>query len=158
MGTAIDTRRAILDHLPQKERGAFTTTALRLVGRGITDPGAIVAGMAEEYGRRGAQVAPRDEAAAGRADRAGAVLRDHRDQALAFAEWAVSWAGLSDKERAARKAARGEQYRAKWLRQQPVTAKQLDFLHSLGWDGAVVSRGHASELIDALTRPRGQRR
>jgi len=79
----------------------------------------------------------------------------HPSEALQLAEEALAWGQLPRAERERRKAARGEAYRRQYLSALPPTDKQLRFLRSLGHDGPVENRLHASELIDELLAKRG---
>ena len=78
------------------------------------------------------------------------LLEYHPLDAIDFARWAVWYESLSDEERTARKAERGELYRRQWMDTQPATSKQVSYLRHLGWAGKVKSKLHASELIERL--------
>jgi len=67
------------------------------------------------------------------------------DEAVDSARWAIQWDRLSDPEKQRVKAER-------WMAEQPPTEKQVKYLRSLGYDGEVESKLHASELIDRLLK------
>ncbi len=78
------------------------------------------------------------------------VLAGYPDEAAAFAEWALEWESLPAEERAKRKRHRSEEHRQQWLDAQPPTEKQVRYCRMLGYQGAIESKRHASEIIDRL--------
>jgi hypothetical protein len=67
-----------------------------------------------------------------------------------YCEWILEWERLPEAERERAKRDRGAEHRVRWMRTQPATAKQIDYLRALGYTGEIASKGHASELIDQL--------
>ncbi|OPY61650.1 MAG: hypothetical protein A4E56_01885 [Pelotomaculum sp. PtaU1.Bin065] len=78
-------------------------------------------------------------------------LNNNQKQAQAFALYCLTWESLPKEIKEADKNKRAGYYRAKYLDAQPATDKQRLYLKKLGWTGAVISKQHASRLIDRLT-------
>ncbi len=145
-----DPRRSFLAHVPEGLRSQITNVLLARVRAGMHSPEAVVDDALRRlreriggWGREDPQVR----------EMLGLLIR-HRADALDFASWCLAWEQLPAAEKERQKAARGEEHRRAWLDQQPATAKQCDYLRSLGYAGEIRSKAHASELIDQLKRAR----
>src|SRR5262249_61606612 len=80
-----------------------------------------------------------------------ANLEEWRD----YAGWVIAWERLPADERERQKAARGSQFRLAAMEKDPATERQVNWLRKLGWQGEILNKAHASELIDKLQRARG---
>jgi hypothetical protein len=67
-----------------------------------------------------------------------------------YCEWVMAWERLPEAKRERMKRDRGAEHRVRWMRTQPATSKQIDYLRALGHSGEVPDRATASELIDRL--------
>lgn len=79
-------------------------------------------------------------------------LEKYQPEARAFALYCLSWETLPPEIREADKRKRAERYRSKWLDTQEPTQKQRDYLKKLGWTGCIISKQHASKLIERLKK------
>lgn len=136
----VEQRRAILDRLPQDQRGAFVTLFLAPVRHGERAPARIVAAVQEDLRRRCRRAI----------DDADNHVRATAARALALAGWAGWYECLLRAEREHHKAARADQHRHAWLDRQPAPAKQLAYIRALGYGRAIRSKAHASGGIVAL--------
>src|SRR5262249_9667071 len=148
--------RPLLRHVPPQQRGPLMNYFLSPVRAGVKNPAQIVqtvlTRMRSDLQRRrqwhsAAELEPLRQALL-------AVIA-HPSEALQLAGEALDWEQLPRAERERRKAVRGEVYRRQYLSALPPTDKQLRFLRSLGHDGPVENRLHASALIDELLAKRG---
>ena len=146
-----DDRRRLLEHFEPRRRGHLTNLFLCPVRQGIGNVEQIVDSVRAELRQQIARnrryhnfstVQSKQEYLT--------LLESHSEEAMDFARWAIWYEGLSDEERIARKAERGEFYRRQWMDTQPATEKQVSYLRHMGWTGEVKSKLEASELIERL--------
>lgn len=78
------------------------------------------------------------------------TMKEHREDALLMAEWAVEWDQLEPYQKDQIRAPRRQQYMREHMALKSATEKQLSLLRSLGYEGEVESRLHAHDLIDSL--------
>jgi len=71
---------------------------------------------------------------------------------LDFCAYVIWRERLPVEQRQRLKQERTTEHARAWMDEQPVTASQLSYLKSLGYDGPVDSRAHASSLIDVMKR------
>lgn len=76
------------------------------------------------------------------------AIENHRDAAVALAEYCLWWESLPPAEKSRQKAESGERHRAEWMRRQAATPKQMMFLRQLGHRGPVGDRQKASAEIE----------
>jgi hypothetical protein len=149
--------RTLMDLLPQQERSTVANLFYRAVRAGVTDPSHVVEDV---YGQlRERQWEMRRQTRDGLSwaiqrsvvqERWMQVLREHREDAVAFARYVIAREQLPRGEREAEKAVRAVQYQQAAMAEQPPTAKQLAYLRSLGWPDGASSKAEASALIDRL--------
>lgn len=150
-----DDRRRLLEHFEPRRRGHLTNLFLYPVRQGISNVEQIVDSVRAELQQKIARNRRYYHfSTAERKQETLTLLESHSDEAIDFARWAVWYDSLSDEQRIARKAERGEFYRRQWMEGQPLTEKQVSYLRHLRWTGEVLSKAHASELIDNLLKQR----
>ena len=152
-------RDNFLAYFEPKRRSYITNAFLHPVREGVRTAVQVLAAVEAEI--RVCQERPRrwhftDDQT--RFDDAAAVIRAHRAEALAFAQYALDYELLPAAERARLKAAKGEPYKRAWLGAHPATEKQRAFLKALGHTGDVTSMLEASELIERLRTGKGVQR
>lgn len=82
------------------------------------------------------------------------MLGDHRDEALACADYYLAYAALPEEERQKVKQRQRDSYRT----ERPATDRQLDYLRILGYSGAAPATVHeASATIGAMLAGRARR-
>lgn len=146
----------LLSELSVGQKGAVINYFLEPYRRqGITDPRLICRAV---YAKGLRQLRSRwcDEADAGKWYTLLRTMKGHPDLALRVAEWAVWWDSLSPAEKDRIRAPQREHYRREYMQEQVATEKQLDYLRSLGHQGQVENRLHASELINSLLHDKSQ--
>ena len=146
-----DTRRAFLERFPDHLRSTIANTFLCAIRAGATTEADVVYRVERVYlCRLDAGERVRDGLARRRAQAVLDALTADPDQAAAFAAWCLEWESLPAEERAKRKRCRSEEHRRQWLDQQPPTPKQVNYCRLLGYQGAIESKRHASEIIEQL--------
>jgi hypothetical protein len=129
----------------------------KVVRASATTPAAVLAGVAQDIGRRGAW--EYDVVRQAEYRQILAAIEEDRPGSVAFAESVLAREALPAEERARQKEIRTRQYQQAYMATQPPTAAQLAFLDQLGHRGPTpANRAEASELIDQflVTRRRGQ--
>jgi hypothetical protein len=92
---------------------------------------------------------PEAKAAAALRDEVRRLFREHRPEAMAYAESVIEWERLPQDERDRRKDERGAYYRIEWMRSKPPSEKQISYLRFLGYSGPTPQDcAEASELIE----------
>lgn len=150
--------RALMDLLPQKERGTLAQRFYDAVRRGIGEPEAVVTDVhAQLRERLAAAVRWRHQyphessfAAVRQCDTWITLLREHPAETRAFAEYVLAREQLPRAEREAEKRGRAVVYQQQAMAAQPPTVKQLAYLRALGWQDGAASKAEASALIDRL--------
>lgn len=139
-------REAYLGLVPDALRNRATLALLRPLRDGVGATEAIydaaLAALRARLGRWGAED-PETRALL-------TTLLHHRAEALAFVAWLREWEALPRAEKERIKDERGAVYRRQWLDEQPPSPKQIASLRSLGDQGEIASKQHASEPIDHL--------
>ena len=138
--------RRFLERFEPRQRGHIANLFLAPVGMGMTEPHRIVSAVRQGLLKQSVKckrwgnlaTVQRNEHIIQRIDA-------HFSEALDYARWAIQWDRLSYPEKQRVKAER-------WMAQQPATERQTKYLRSLGYDGEVESKLHASELIDRLLK------
>ena len=143
--------RAFLNHFTENQRSHIANIFLGAVRHGKRTPDSVLAAViATALGRLDQAKRWNDAEDAAKFSVITRMLIEHRDEALAFAQWALDWEAQSPEQREQTKVERGQHYRARWMREQPATQRQIDYLRTLGWEGEVTSRLEGSRLIDRL--------
>ncbi len=146
-----DTRRRFLDHFPDPMRSLVANSFIDATRAGAaTVPDVQRCAERSWLCRLDSGERVRDGLARRRAQAVLDALAAYPDEAAAFAEWALEWASLPAEERARRKRCRSEEHRRAWLDSQPATERQIAYARLLGYQGAIESKRHASEIIDRL--------
>jgi hypothetical protein len=142
--------KAWLLHLPEHQRGWMGNLFHAAARQGAASPAEIIRRVAIDAS--GAAVAPYIDNTRREHYRTflDALDRD-REGALRFAGWVLDYSQLPPEVRQALKDERDAKGRQDWMRTQPPTERQLEFLLGLGYTGAPPSdRQSASELIGNL--------
>lgn len=148
-----DDRRRLLEFFAPRRRGHLTNLFLSPVRQGISNVEQIVERVRTELQQQIARNRRyHNFETVKRKQEYLTLLESHPLDAIDFARWAVWYESLSDEERTARKAERGELYRRQWMDTQPATSKQVSYLRHLGFPGEVKSKLQASGLIDRLLK------
>ncbi|MDP9374283.1 MAG: hypothetical protein M3Q65_17870 [Chloroflexota bacterium] len=145
-----DPRRSFLAHVPEELRSQITNVLLARVRVGAHSPQTVIDDALRRLRERVGGWGREDPNVR---EMLGLLIR-HRADALLFAAWCIEWEQLPAAEKERQKASRGEEYRHRWLDEQPPTPKQIGYCRSLGYTGEIRSKRHASELIDGLKRAR----
>ena len=145
--------RALLERFPNARRSYVANTFLYAVRSGARTPAKVLADVEHEL----SETAKRSRRwgfseTVERTETMYSILNEYHDEALAFPQWAIDWEALPPAERERQKRAKGAPHRQAYLEQQPATDKQLAYIRSLGYQGAVTSKAHASTLIEQLKR------
>jgi hypothetical protein len=145
--------RALLERFPNARRSYVANTFLYSVRSGARTPAKVLADVEHEL----SETAKRSRRwgftdTVERTEEVYAILNEFHDEALAFAAWAIRWEALPPAERERQKQAKGAPHRQAYMEQQPATDKQVSYIRSLGYHGAVTSKAHASTLIEQLKR------
>lgn len=74
------------------------------------------------------------------------------EEACDYAGYYLWWETLTKAEKDAIRAEVKPQYIEEAMRHQPASEKQVSYLRSLGYNGQVLSKKHASDIIDAITK------
>ncbi len=74
------------------------------------------------------------------------------EEACQYAEYYLWWETLSKEEKDKEREPTRIGAIADHQRQQPASEKQITYLRSLGYSGAVSSKKHASDIIEAITK------
>ncbi|WP_223299660.1 DUF3072 domain-containing protein [Meiothermus taiwanensis] len=135
-------RLAFLSHFPHNQRATATNFLLQAIRAGCNEPNQVV-GYALETACRRCHL----EAA-----QTLLLLSELDFEALlAGARWALWWESLPPAEKHRIRAEREDEAITQWRAKQPPTARQLRYLHSLGYRGPTpANRLEASRLIDEL--------
>jgi hypothetical protein len=150
---AVAGSRELLEHFEAKRRSLIVNLFLAPVRAGVRVPEQIVEHVEGELLERWGAAHRWRNAERIRTFRDDLrTLREHAEEALGLARWAIVYEGLPPAERQKLKDQRSREGIRAWMGTQPPTQKQLDYLAALGYRGEVTSRGHASDLIDGLTR------
>jgi len=145
-----ESRNAFLALVEIRRRATLTNRFLGPPRAGIWEPLAIVAAVRRECGERVDRAwCP---AAAERERSFLHVIESFPDEAIAFAQWAIAYVEQPAEERAESRQAQRAQHINAWLADQTPTEKQIAFLRSLGHQGEVASKLHASQMIENLKR------
>lgn len=145
--------KAFLDHFEDLKRSGVTNLFLSAVRSGAqTVPGVLIAVDADLDRVLAIARQNRDARRLLIAAEIAAALIDHVEDARAFAQHCLDWEALPPAERAALKDQRAAEGRRQWMATQPATEKQIAYLRSLGYAGAVESKAHASDLIERYKR------
>jgi hypothetical protein len=147
----------LLRHLPDTQRSQLTNIFLAQVRAGAHHP-TIVLKMVEGTLRQRLRLSLISHKPSEPNTYTGwlALLRDHPDEAMAFAAWAINRESLTTQEKAHIKAETSRPFVAEYMAQYPPTDKQLNFLRSLGVATAPANRLEASQLIDHRVQGRGR--
>ncbi len=153
----LEARETFLAHYPPPKRGTIANWFLAPIReRKTDDPQVVVACVLSELYRR-LENAWASEEALTDASAAVEIIQEHRDEALAFAQYYIEYEALPEAEREALKQAQREEGRNAWMAAQPPTVKQLSYLRSMGYAGVQpTSMLEASEHIDRLLAARGR--
>jgi hypothetical protein len=151
-GTTEDGKE-FLRHFPNARRSYVSNTVLYAVRAGARTPAEVLAAVEHEL----SETAKRSRRwgftdTIERTESIYATLNEFHDEALAFCAWAIRWEALPPAERERQKAAKGAPHRQAYMEQQPATDKQIAYIRSLGYQGVVTSKAHASTLIEQLKR------
>jgi len=149
----IEDGRALLERFPSNRRSYISNTFLYAVRSGARTPGKVLTDVEHEL----SETAKRSRRwgftdTIERTESIYSILNEFHDEALAFAAWAIRWEALPPAERERQKRAKGEVHRQAYMEQQPATDKQVAYIRSLGYQGPVTSKAHASSLIEQLKR------
>lgn len=144
-----DERRRILDNCPAKLRGHFTNLFLTPVRKGLREPQQIVDRITYDLERKLTRWGSDENN-----EEYLTIIASYGVEALDFASWALWYHSLSPEQVAARKQKRQDDFRREWMSSQPATDKQISYLRRLGYDGEVISKQEASELITNFTKGR----
>lgn len=137
-------RLAFLAHFPPEQRSTAANNLLEAVRAGCSEPHQVV-GFALEKARQRSDL----EAAQ------TLLLLSHLDPEalLAGARWALWWESLPPAEKHRVRAEREDEAITQWRAKQPPTARQLRYLHNLGYRGPEpANRLEASRLIDGFMK------
>jgi hypothetical protein len=140
----ISTSRALLDRFPDDKRSKVMNWFLFGVREGCSTPEDVVAYV------RWRSVVNCDPEVYGK-------ISDHPEESLVLARYALAWESLPKDKRKELEEASRQQYREDYMRQQPPTEKQLEYLSRLGYRGAVSNRLEASLIIKNLEEQRSKR-
>ncbi len=148
-----DDGRALLERFPNARRSYVANTFLYAVRAGARTPAKVLADVEHEL----SETAKRSRRwgftdTVERTETMYSILNEYHDDALAFAAWAIAWEALPPGERERQKRAKGAPHRQAYMEQQPATDKQVAYIRSLGYQGVVTSKAHASTLIEQLKR------
>ncbi len=144
-----DDGRALLERFPNARRSYVANTLLYAVRAGARTPAEVLAAVEHELretAKRSRRWGFTDTVE--RTEAVYSILNEYHDEALAFAAWAIAWEALPPAERERQKKAKGAPHRQAYLDTQPATDKQVAYIRSLGYQGVVTSKGHASRLIE----------
>jgi hypothetical protein len=145
--------RGLLERFTPNRRSYVANTFLYAVRSGARTPAKVLADVEHqlsETARRSRRWGFTDTIE--RTESIYSILNEYHDEALAFAQWCISYEALPPGEKARRKAEKGAPHRQAWMEQQPATEKQVAYIRSLGYEGPVTSKAHASSLIEQLKR------
>ena len=146
-----DTRRRFLDRFPDSLRSVVANSFIDATRAGAATVPDVQRCVERAWlCRLDAGERVRDGLTRRRAQTVLDALAAHPDEAADFAAWALEWASLPAEERARRKRCRSEEHRRAWLDAQPATPRQINYCRLLGYQGAIESKRHASEIIDRL--------
>ncbi len=150
---ATEDGRALLERFIPTRRSYVANTFLYSVRSGARTPAKVLADVEHEL----SETAKRSRRwgfseTVERTEAVYSVLNEFHDEALAFAAWAIRWEALPPAERERQKAAKGAIHKQAYMEQQPATDKQVAYIRSLGYQGVVTSKAHASSLIEQLKR------
>jgi hypothetical protein len=95
-----------------------------------------------------------DQARVGKWRQVKFILAHHLDEADQLAGEAIAYLKLPAAERQAHKEAQAQAGRQRYMATQEPTGPQLSYLKTLGYEGPITDRAHASELIDKMTQRR----
>ena len=145
--------KALLERFPNARRSYVANTFLYSVRSGVRTPAKVLADVEHEL----SETAKRSRRwgfseTVERTETMYSILNEYHDEALAFAQWCISYEALPPGEKARQKAAKGEIHKQAYMEQQPATQKQIDYCRALGYHGPVTSKAHASSLIEQLKR------
>lgn len=150
-----DPAKGFLNWFEASRRSGVANLFHESVRRGASSPKDVVADVEAVVRRRAvasatwARQSPGARADADRDDFILRMIREHRPEALAYAQHVYDWELLPQPERDRQKEERAGYYRVEFMRTKPVTEKQIKFLKALGYTGPEpADRAEASRLID----------
>lgn len=145
-------RNTFLAFFVNEYRSKITNEFLFVIrGQGITEARLMCRAVYAGYQEQLARCEQRDNHERAEKIRfALGIMRDNRQAALDFAEWAAWHESLDEREkkRLKNRSANSEHYQQEWMATQQPTGRQLALLDSFGYQGTVDNRLHASQLID----------
>ena len=151
--TTVDHGRALLERFPKARRSYVANTFLYAVRAGARTPLQVLAAVNETLRETHARSLRWNMVdTVGRTLEVLTVLHYCHDEAMAFAQWCLSWEQLTPAEKERQRAVKGAAHRQTYMEQQPASDKQVAYIRALGFAGEVTSKAHASELIDRLRR------
>jgi hypothetical protein len=152
-----DDARAFLSYFPVTHRSTVANWFHYAVRAGASTPLMVIARVRQEIHHRLRWAHSEDTTAL--LSQVLGMLQSDAAGACAYAESVIGWERLPCAERQRKKTTRAEQYQQQYMATQPPTAKQLAYLATLGYRGALpANRLAASALIDeALSRKGGRR-
>lgn len=148
-----EARDTFLAHFPENKRGTVANWLLQPIREFHADTPALV--LTLTIGRINKMLADSWATEERRQElrHALSVIAQHRDEALACADYYLSYASLPEDERQKVKQRQRDTYRA----ERPPTDRQLDYLRILGYIGTPPATLHeASEAIERLLAGRGR--
>jgi len=144
-------RKRFLRALPPAIRSPIANLFHSAVRRGCTTPSEVVADVQDECRKRLARArASGDFYGICKFELALTNLAQRRESALDYANEVIAWEKLSCQERKRIKQQKALRYSKGYWEHRPPTEKQINLLMRLGYQGTVLSRGHASRLIGEL--------
>jgi hypothetical protein len=132
------TRKGFLDLFPINHRGTITNRFCFALRDGYMDSHSIVRHVVFESRRLRDSDAIR-------------MIQENPAAAHEFADYALEWEQLPRETKKQIKQKRSALHRKEYLKAQPATEKQLNYLKQLGHCKEVKSKWEAMQLIDALT-------
>jgi hypothetical protein len=133
-----DTRKGFLDLFPIPRRSTITNRFCFAVRDGHADSHYIVMHVVFESRRLRDADAVR-------------MIQENPASAHEFADYVLEWEQLPRETKKQIKQHRSALHREEYLKAQPATEKQLNYLKKLGHRKEVKSKWEAMQLIDALT-------
>ena len=148
--TATD-RRAFLAFFPDHDKSHITNIFLHAIRAGATNVDTVYRDVEVDLRERLREAAlRRDKDTHAKIDTYLYYFEHFPESACDFAAWALDWERMTPAEKAREKAKKAAPHIHSHMQGQPPTERQIAYLRSLGWQGEITSKAHASDLITAL--------
>ena len=145
-----EARNKFLSKFSDNRKATVTNLFLSGPRGGLSDPQFIVADVISQVQQRLRRTT--FEATAIRERLLLQTIQAFPEEALGFAAWALAYVQMPEADRAEHKRQMQEAHIQRWLSNQPASERQINYLRSLGHQGEVASKLHASQLIEHMTK------